>query len=77
MTCTCSTRSKALDGNASYHVSCSRRTLPSSSCWPTAVRSVSPGWVSERFGERVESAVHVVDAELELPAAIGWRIRLR
>jgi hypothetical protein len=34
------------------------------------------GWVSERFGERVETAVNVLSAELELPAALGWRVRL-
>jgi hypothetical protein len=38
--------------------------------------AVEAGWVSERFGERVETAVNVIGAELELPAALGWRIRL-
>jgi hypothetical protein len=35
------------------------------------------GWLSERFGERIETAVNIVSAELELPATLGWRIRLR
>jgi len=33
------------------------------------------GWVSERFGERLESPVSAVLTKLELPADLGFRIR--
>jgi hypothetical protein len=33
-------------------------------------------WVSERFGERVESAAHVAATEQELPAQLGFQIVL-
>jgi len=38
--------------------------------------TVEPAWVSERFGERVETGAHVVAAEQELPAQLGFRIVL-
>jgi hypothetical protein len=38
--------------------------------------SVERAWVSERFGERVETVAHVVAAEQELPAQLGFQIVL-
>ncbi|HEY2374026.1 MAG TPA: heparinase II/III family protein [Gaiellaceae bacterium] len=38
--------------------------------------SVEHAWVSERFGERVETAAHVVETEQELPAQLGFQILL-
>jgi hypothetical protein len=38
--------------------------------------TVEPAWVSERFGERAETAAHVVAAEQELPAQLGFQIVL-
>jgi len=38
-------------------------------------RREEPAWVSERFGERVETRATVFLTELELPAELGFRIR--
>jgi Heparinase II/III-like protein/Heparinase II/III N-terminus len=38
--------------------------------------SVEPAWVSERFGERVETAAHVVSTEQDSPAQMGFQIVL-
>ena len=38
-------------------------------------RHEEPAWVSERFGERVETRATVFSARLELPAELGFRIR--
>jgi hypothetical protein len=32
-------------------------------------------WVSERFGERIETLANVLDAERELPAQFGFQLR--
>jgi hypothetical protein len=37
--------------------------------------AVDEGFVSERFGERVTTAVTAVRADLELPASLGFRLR--
>ena len=37
---------------------------------------VERAWVSERFGERLETAAHVVAVEQELPAQLGFQIVL-
>jgi hypothetical protein len=38
-------------------------------------RHEEPAWISERFGERVETRATVFSARLELPAELGFRIR--
>jgi hypothetical protein len=38
--------------------------------------TVEQAWLSERFGERVETAAHVVATEQELPAQLGFQIVL-
>ena len=38
-------------------------------------RTEEPGWVSERFGERVETRVPTLRTRLALPAELGLRIR--
>ena len=38
-------------------------------------RREEPAWVSERFGERVETRATTVRAKLKLPAELGYRVR--
>ena len=39
--------------------------------------SVEHAWVSERFGEKVETVANTVELAAQLPLELGWRLQLR
>ncbi len=70
-----------LEGNGRHHVE--SRLILAPHPPELAIALLSHGemttertWISERFGERAETLAKVVDAELELPAQLGFRIML-